>query len=312
MKRIVRIAFLIVCACAAGLLAAEVLYRTTWSRNAIGQLLGRGRLLAVVDGQAIYQNDLFTQPDGNAETMVMAEALRHGAAGRRATAQDMDREIGLLQAQFGDEATFAAALESSELTDGSLNSLVADHIEVRRYLEGLVAGESTPTEEEIRQRYDADASRWALRQRWRARHIFIAAPEGTDGEVLTTKGNAAGALSMRLLAGEADFAQLAAEASEDEATRLRGGDLGYFSASRVPVEFIAELEKLQLNQTSAPFRSHLGFHIVELTDSKPPRVIAFEEARAEIATELANEKRAARIAVEIAMMKSPNWAPFFR
>jgi hypothetical protein len=308
MKRIVRAAFLALCACVAGLLAAEALYRATWSRDAIGQLLGRGRLLAVVDGRAIYQNDLFTQPDGNAGTTVMAEALRHSAGGSRATAKDLEREIGLLRAQFGDEETFAAALESSELTDHSLKSLVGDHLEVRRYLEELVARESTPTEEEIRQRYDADLGRWALPQRWRAAHIFIAAPEGTDGDVLTAKGNAVVALSMRLLAGEVNFAQLAGEASEDEATKSRGGDLGYFSANRMPAEFIAELEKLQLHQISAPFRSHLGLHIVQLTDSKPPRALAFEEARAVIANELANEKRAARIAAEIATIKSPNWA----
>lgn len=312
MKRIGSIALLIVCACAAGLLAAEVVYRTTWSRSAIGQLLGRGRLLAVVDGRAIYQNDLFTQPDGYAETKVVAEALRQGARERRATAQDTEREIGLLQAQFGNDGTFAAALESSELTNASLNSLVADHIEVRRYLEEMVASESTPTEEEIRRRYDADASRWAQPQRWRAKHIFIAAPEGTDDEELNAKGNAAGALSMRLLAGEAEFAELAAESSEDEATRWRGGDLGYFSANRMPAEFIAELEKLQPYQTSAPFRSHLGYHIVEITDSKLPRMLAIEEVREEIATELTNEKRAARVAAEIEMMKSANWAPAFR
>ena len=34
-----------------------------------------------------------------------------------------------------------------------------------------------------------------------------------------------------------DFAQLASAASEDEATKNRGGDLGFFSADRTPPEF---------------------------------------------------------------------------
>ncbi len=47
---------------------------------------------------------------------------------------------------------------------------------------------------------------------------------------------------------------------------------------------------------SAPLQSHLGFHIVQLTGSKPPRRLAFEEAKSEIAQTLANEKRAGAVA----------------
>ncbi len=99
------------------------------------------------------------------------------------------------------------------------------------------------------------------------------------------------ALAKRLRAGET-LAQLAAEASEDEATKSRGGDLGFFSSARMPADFFAEVEKLAIGQRSRPFRSHLGFHIVEVTAIRPARVLGFDEARGDILLALANERRA--------------------
>ncbi len=115
---------------------------------------------------------------------------------------------------------------------------------------------------------------------------------------MLAKRSVAQALSIRLLAGE-KFEDLAAEASEDENTKNRGGDLGWFSAARMPPDFMAHVEKLALSERSGPSQTHLGFHILELTDTKPARDLTFEESREEISRHLANEKRAGRIALEL-------------
>jgi foldase protein PrsA len=88
---------------------------------------------------------------------------------------------------------------------------------------------------------------------------------------------------------------LATEASEDEASKLRGGDLGYFSETRMPPEFIAEIKKLRVAETSKPFRSHLGFHIARVTETKAAHLLTFDEARPEIGVALGNERRANRV-----------------
>jgi parvulin-like peptidyl-prolyl isomerase len=63
--------------------------------------------------------------------------------------------------------------------------------------------------------------------------------------VVQIKLKAIKALAARLAKREA-LATLVAEASEDEATKVPGGDLGIFSAARVPPEFVAQLEKLRV------------------------------------------------------------------
>src|SRR5207244_11524112 len=118
-------------------------------------------------------------------------------------------------------------------------------------------------------------------KRIRARHIFLAAPEGSAAELMEAKRRAMQDIVTRLDHGE-DFAELAAAVSEDEATKTRGGDLGFFAADRVPAEFYAAAEKLPFNTPPRFVQSHLGFHALQVTDMHPARPLTLAEATPEI------------------------------
>ena len=118
----------------------------------------------------------------------------------------------------------------------------------------------------------------------------MAAHEETAPEVVEAKAKAIEEIALRLSRGES-LSALAAELSEDEASKPRGGDLGFFSVARISPEFFVEAEKLKVGQTSKPFQSHMGFHIVKLTEMKPIRLLSFAEARAEISLIFANKQR---------------------
>jgi parvulin-like peptidyl-prolyl isomerase len=60
----------------------------------------------------------------------------------------------------------------------------------------------------------------------------------------------------------------------------------------MPPEFFAEVAKLDVGRRSNPFRSHLGFHIVEVAEIRPGRVLNFDEALGEVSLAVANERRA--------------------
>jgi parvulin-like peptidyl-prolyl isomerase len=173
------------------------------------------------------------------------------------------------------------------------------------WLEKQVAATPSVTEQECRSFYDAHPAMFRQPVRYRAAHLFLASHAETPPEVVEGKEKAIAALEARLKKGER-LAALA-ELSEDEATKRRGGDLGYFSETRIPAAFLAEIKKLRVGETSKPFRSHLGFHIAQLTEIKPACVLSFKEARGEIISALANEHRAtsvARIAREISAVAS--------
>jgi peptidyl-prolyl cis-trans isomerase SurA len=68
----------------------------------------------------------------------------------------------------------------------------------------------------------------------------------------------------QIVAGEADFAELAKEHS-DGPTSVKGGDLGWADPKVYDPAFSEALAALDLNEVSKPFRSSFGWHITELT-----------------------------------------------
>jgi hypothetical protein len=286
-----RLCILIAVAGLAGVICSELLCRWAVFRGAAGHLFGRGRLIAIANGTGLYERDLNGNEVFTASELVAAENLRRAARNEQTDARKIDRELSLLRAQFGSEKAFVRGLGLSGLSRLSLREKIADQSRSLQWIEKQIPGETTATDQECRKFYEAHRELFAQPVRFRASHLFLAAPNETPPEVVDSKQKAIEALALRLAHGES-MAQLAAETSEDEATKSRGGDLGFFSASRMPPEFFAEVQKLRAGETSKPFRSHLGFHIVQVTEIKAARPLGFEEARGEIALVIVNERRA--------------------
>jgi len=94
---------------------------------------------------------------------------------------------------------------------------------------------------------------------YHARHIFVRAGGQADDAKAKAKIDT---LAARL-AGGADFATLAKEASDDANSATKGGDLGWFTLETYGPEFGSKVASLQDGQVSAPFRSTAGWHIVQ-------------------------------------------------
>jgi parvulin-like peptidyl-prolyl isomerase len=219
------------------------------------------------------------------------ENLRRVARNEPPNPAKVDRELSLLRAQFGDEKAFLRGVRSNGFSISSLRERIADQLRSLQWLEKQITAERAATEKECRDFYETHRALFTQPVRFRASHLFLVAPPDTPPEIVESKREMIDALAMRLSRGET-LPQLATEASEDEATKSRGGDLGFFSSARMPPEFFAEIEKLATGRRSKPFRSRLGFHIVEVTEIRPARVLSFDDAREDIFRALANERRA--------------------
>ena len=283
--------------CLAGFAASELIYRSAVCRDLIGRTFGRGHLIALAEGNGVYEIDLRREraagdsPDDAASRRLVIDAAL-GALSRKehVTVSKVARECDLVRWQFGTERAFVEKMRATGFSKESLWTFAANNLKARQWLETRLASEITVTEEECRVFYRTHGEAFALPPRLRASHLFLAAPPETPPEDVESKRLLIESLSQRIEQGE-DFSDLVAEASEDEATRWRGGDLGFFASSRMLPEFFAAATNLPIGGLSKPVRSHLGFHIVQLTAIEPARVIPFEEARAEITNLLQNEQR---------------------
>jgi parvulin-like peptidyl-prolyl isomerase len=282
---------LIAAASFSGVFCSEMLCRSAIFRDAAGRLFGHGRLVALTDGRAVYEKDLGDGDFFTSSDWIAMENLRRAARHESLDATRVDEELSLLRAQFGDEKEFLGRAQSSGFSISLLRERIADQLRSLQWLEKQITAERGATDKECRDFYETHRTFFDQPVRFRASHLFLAAPAETPPEVVEAKGKLIDALAVRLASGET-LAQLAAETSEDEATKARGGDLGFFSSVRMPPEFFSEIEKLTAGRRSNPFRSQLGFHIVEVAEIRPARVLGFNEVHGEVALALANERRA--------------------
>jgi parvulin-like peptidyl-prolyl isomerase len=294
MNRRLRLGLLMVVALVLGLGAGELLYRSFAFRDLAGRLVGRGHLVSIVQGKGIYETNLGENKPSAAAELVVLENLRGAAANEVVTPSAVDREVALLEAQFGNEKTFRKALLADGLSISALRGRATNQLRGLAWLEKQIRLATAVTEKECREFYEAHRDLFAQPVRFRASHLFLAAHAETPPEIVEEKERAIVAFAMRLRKGET-LSALATEASEDEASKPRGGDLGYFSETRLPPEFIAEIKKLRVGETSQPFRSHLGFHIAQVTETRTAHLLTFEEARPEISVALGNRRRANRV-----------------
>lgn len=280
MKRLLRALLLLLIVVAAGLGTSELLYR--W--RVVQPIFAR--LLSPASARLELVN------------------LRNASSGEQIPEAVIDRELDLLRHQFADENQFVTALKSSGSSLATLRTELTENLRGRQWIEKMIAPELGVSEAECRAFYDAASESFVLPQRFCAKHIFLAAPPETPPEVLSAKRTLIQGLAIRILAGE-DFDALVLEASEDEGTKNQGGDLGYFSALRMPPEFIAEAEKLDAGDLSGPIQSHLGFHILRMSDAQAPKRLVFDEVKTEIANWLENNQRRRAVAQLAERLKAP-------
>ncbi len=92
----------------------------------------------------------------------------------------------------------------------------------------------------------------------------------------------------RLTAGE-DFAELAAEYSEDPGSALAGGDLGWTSGDEFVPRFREVMAETPTGGLSEPFESQYGWHVLQVLDRREQDMS--ESARREMALQILHQRR---------------------
>lgn len=200
---------------------------------------------------------------------------------------DIDDRLKRFAARFETKADLLAAMKGMGIPDETaLRHRIAARIQQEKYVAMRVDPLVKVSEEEIADFYEANKESLQFPERIRAKHVFIATLNKPSDEA---KGILEKALA-ELNSGKKDFATLAKELSEDYANKENGGDLGWMSKARLPVDF-GEAAFAVGNDKPTLVRTKLGWHILQITDRKPAELRTQEETKAEITTALTAAKR---------------------
>ncbi len=118
-----------------------------------------------------------------------------------------------------------------------------------------------------------------------ARHILVRPRSATEDYEAKLRIER---LYQRLVNGE-DFAALATANSDDKASAINGGDLGWVSPNSMVPEFEEKMNEVAKGAFSKPFESRFGWHIVQVLDRRSQDNT--EEMRRDKARGLLRERR---------------------
>jgi peptidyl-prolyl cis-trans isomerase SurA len=97
-----------------------------------------------------------------------------------------------------------------------------------------------------------------------ARHILIRADELTSDQDIQLRLSQ---LRQRVLQGE-DFSKLARAHSDDKASAIKGGDLGWVSPGQMIPRFEEVMLSLDPAEISKPFKTQFGWHVIQVLERR--------------------------------------------
>jgi peptidyl-prolyl cis-trans isomerase D len=141
------------------------------------------------------------------------------------------------------------------------------------------------SEDELRDYYEDQIERYSVSEERRVSHILVE-PVGDDYVQAEAEAEA---ILARLDAGE-DFAEVAAEVSDDVGTRNVGGDLGFMTRGVMAGPFEDALYDMEVGEIRGPVETEFGFHILSLDELRAGDQLPFEAIREVLQTDLASDR----------------------
>ena len=252
----------------------EKLYRT--GRNQKKVHANEFNLLrwAAMD-ELIDENLLRIKTKANSETISVSDS-------------EIDTEVAQFEKRFSSKEELTKAMLAQGIESAKeLRYRMAARLQQEKYVFSKINPNITVSEDVAKQWYNDHPEAAKLPERRKARHIFQATLNHPSAQVKATL-----AKHFKLLkAGQINFSSLASSISEDERSKANGGELGWMRQARLPKDFATHAFSLPLH-SPALVETKLGWHILEITDIKPPETLTFESMKEEISTAISNSRRA--------------------
>lgn len=147
--------------------------------------------------------------------------------------------------------------------------------------------------------YNNNLSTYVKEAEIKASHILVKVNQDASPADKAAAKEKAQKILDRVKANE-DFATVASAESDDTGSKVKGGDLGYFSEGMMVEEFSKAAFALKPGEISGIVESPFGFHIIKQTDQKPKSEKKLDEVSTEIAELLIHKEEQDKKAKELA------------
>jgi peptidyl-prolyl cis-trans isomerase D len=144
------------------------------------------------------------------------------------------------------------------------------------------------TDERVTQYYQEHPGEFSTEKRVKASHILIKVDEGADEKTVEAKKTEAEDVYKMAASGK-DFAALAKKFSQGP-SKENGGELGWFTRSRMVAPFAEKAFSMKAGEISEPVRTRFGWHVIKVEQIQEASTTPLKAASAGIRQKLIDEK----------------------
>jgi peptidyl-prolyl cis-trans isomerase C len=261
--------------------------------------LAQARGVQVPLNEAFYREIL----DGIiAHHLLLQEATQKGIS---ITDAEVEQQLAQLKKQFPSQEVYQKQLAANKMTEADLKKQMrGDDNKVNKLIETTIVPTVQVSEADARAFYDQNQERMKTPPRAHVRHILIAVPPqapAADREAARKKADGI----LQQLKDGGDFAQLAAQNSNDPGSAARGGDLSWITPGQmVPAFEKAAFALKQPSEISPVVETRFGYHIIQLAEREEGQTVPFEQAKNRIGAMLQERKAQEAVRAHVQELKS--------
>ena len=224
---------------------------------------------------------------------------------------DVNEAVKEIIEKVGSKEQLSAILKQNGVSNAQFRKDLAEEVKMKKLAKEL--GSSEVSEKETKDYYNKNIAKFKYPEKVRASHILISAiPEEIEEIIVSDPKNKeltpeqvkvkvneemkarkakADELLNKAKADVNGFAALAKDNSDDAASAVKGGDLGFFAHAEMVPEFSNAAFKLRPNTISAVVKSKFGYHIILVTDRMAAGQQPYEKVKEDIKNYLSNQKQ---------------------
>jgi len=151
-------------------------------------------------------------------------------------------------------------------------------------------GDDYPSEEEIKQFYEANKTQLLAPAQFQLAQIFLPAADGGDKAKAEEARKKIDEVSAKMGKPGADFAKLAKEYSAHKESAERGGELGWIGEDQMVPEIRRAVTGMTKGDVSPPVKTAAGWHLIKLLDKKPAAMRPMADVRSSLIAAMRNRK----------------------
>lgn len=246
----------------------------------LNQQLNRPDLRAAVDALKEQPAELAKLRESVLTSMIdKALLLKAAQSSPNYKPAEIKKEVDTIIQEQGGREVVEPILKSYGTSWDAFVSDMNDRMAIEKFIEKDLLANLTVSDEELKAAFAANPNLYAEPETVTARHILVLVKSDAPAAEQQKALDKIKEIKTRASAPGADFGKLAAETSDDTASKVDGGNLGTFQRGMMVPEFEKAAFALKVGEISEPVKTQYGYHLIKVEkhqESQPP---TFEKAK---------------------------------